>query len=155
MNAVRLLRTLALALAIGAIGCSSDSVTDSAPPCVPVDVAGVWDVHWTDDGTGTTSCFDTPRVWTIRQSGCDVTIESETWDPANGVTGSARDGRFNLEWTWYEGCHGIRQTIDALVDGDTMAGTFYRAVWQQVYPAYCPGSGLCSASLSAARRPPA
>jgi hypothetical protein len=155
MSARRLVRSLVLAWVLGSIGCSSDSLTDSPPACVPVDVAGVWDVHWEDDGTGTTSCYDVPRVWTIQQSGCAVTISSEDFDPANGAAGSARDGRISIEWTWYQTCHGFRESIDAVVDGDTMSGTFYRAVWQEVYPAYCPGSGLCSAVLTGTRRTPA
>jgi len=147
-----LIRTSVLAGALVAIGCDTDPVT--GPRCVPVDVAGVWEVRWVDNGGGQIVCYDASRVWAISESGCNVTIGAEPWDPANGATGTAADGRLYAEWTWYEGCHGYRETIDATVQGDTMTGVFYRLAWQQVYPADCPGGGICSASLTGTRRAP-
>ena len=150
MRSARLLPVVLLL----AVGCDVGGVDDSAPPCHPANAGGVWDVRWVDDGTGQISCDGASRAWTILQSGCDVTIESESWDPANGATGWAADGRLYVEWTWYQDCHGIRESVDATLSGDTMSGTFYRAVWQQVYPAYCPGSGICGAVLTGTRRAP-
>jgi len=147
----RAFRTWILVSIVGSIGCGTDSVTESGPSCVPVNVAGVWDVRWVDDGGGQTPCSSATRVWTIDQNGCDVTIRSEEWDPANGATGFARDGRLYVEWTWYEGCHGVRETVDAAVGGDTMTGAFYRSVWRVTYPD-CPAGGVCSAPLSGTRR---
>ena len=152
MKAGPLFLSYAVVLVVCSAGCDTTSVDDGAPACAPTNVAGVWDVNWTDDGNGQISCWGPSRVWTISQSGCNVTIRSDSWDPANGATGTAGGGRLYVEWTWYEGCRGVRETVDAAIDGGSMTGTFYRAVWQQVYPADCPGGGMCSAVLAGTRR---
>ena len=117
-------------------------------------VAGVWDVAMTaETGTGI-ACPDRSVVWTLYQSGCNVTIQSESWDTANGATGGVTDNRVYVEWIWLENCYRYHETLDVVVDGDTMTGTYYMFRGQAVYPAYCPGLGGCSASVSGVRRAP-
>jgi len=153
MNNRRLFCALFLCVALFSIGCDSES-TDLGPAPVCVSVAGVWDVNMVGEpGTGIT-CPDRSLVWTIHQSGCDVTIESAAWDTANGAAGGVTDSRLYVEWTWFENCYRYDESIDVVVDGDTMTGAYYLVRGQAVYPAYCPGLGICRAALSGVRRAP-
>jgi len=149
----RTLLTLFVAAALSSIGCESTSY-DNGPAPVCVNVAGVWDVAMTaETGTGIV-CPDRSVVWTLSQSGCNVTIQSESWDSANGATGGVTDNRVYIEWVWLENCYRYHETLDVVVDGDTMTGTYYMFRGQAVYPAYCPGLGGCSAAVSGVRRTP-
>jgi len=153
MNDRRLLIALFVAVVLFSMGCESES-TDLGPTPVCVSVGGVWDVNMVGEpGTGIT-CPDRSLVWTIHQNGCDVTIESQTWDTANGAAGGVTDNRLHMDWTWFENCYRYHESIDVTVDGDTMTGTYYMFRGQAVYPAYCPGLGGCSATLSGVRRAP-
>ena len=148
-------RRLPLALFVVAtsfsIGCESESY-DNGPTPVCDNVSGVWDVNMVGEtGTGI-ACPDRGLVWTLHQNGCDVTIESETWDAANGAGGGVTDNRLYVDWTWFEGCYRYQESIDVTVDGNTMAGKYYLVRGQAVYPAYCPGLGICSAVVSGIRR---
>jgi hypothetical protein len=125
---------------------------DNGPTPVCAGVGGVWDVSMVgESGTGIL-CPDRSVVWTINQNECDVTIVSETWDTANGATGGVTDNRLYAEWTWFESCYRFDESIDVTVDGDAMSGTYYLFRGQAVYPAYCPGLGICSASVNGLRR---
>lgn len=149
----RTLLVLFVAAALSSIGCESTSY-DNGPAPVCVSVAGVWDVTMTaETGTGIV-CPNRSVVWTLSQSGCDVTIQSESWDTANGATGGVTDNRVYVDWIWLENCYRYHETLDVVVDGDTMTGTYYMFRGQAVYPAYCPGLGGCSATVSGVRRAP-
>jgi hypothetical protein len=142
-----------LVAALFSLGCETES-TDPGPSPVCVSVAGVWDLSEVR-GTGTgIVCPDRNLTWTIYQSGCDITIESQGWDHANGATGGISGNHLYVEWSWLEGCYIYRESIDVMVDGDTMTGTYGLVRGQEVYPAYCPGLGICSASLNGVRRAP-
>jgi hypothetical protein len=152
MDVRRLVCALFVVAACVASGCESES-TDPAPTPVCIRVDGVWDVSFVgEDGTGIT-CLDRSLVWTIHQFSCDVTIESSSWDPANGAMGGVTDNRLYVEWGRFENCYRYDESIDVLVDGDTMNGDYYLARTQAVYPAYCPGLGLCRATVTGVRRP--
>ena len=153
MNTCRPLLTLFVFVTLFSVGCDTES-TDKGPTPVCVNVSGVWDVSMVGEpGTGIT-CPDRSLVWTIHQNGCDVTIESQTWDTANGAAGGVTDNRLYVEWTWFEGCYRYQESIDVTVDGGAMTGTYYLFRGQEVYPAYCPGLGGCSATLSGIRQAP-
>jgi len=133
--------------------CHTES-TDSGPTPVCVDVAGVWDLTLvSESGTGI-SCPDRSVTWTLTQTGCNVTIGAAASDTANGATGGISDNRLYVNWFRLESCYRYTETIDALVHGDTMTGTYYLFRGQEVYPAYCPGLGMCSAALNGVRRAP-
>jgi hypothetical protein len=118
------------------------------------DVAGVWDLsRVSQTGTGIT-CPEANLVWTITQTGCDVAVTSAAWDAANGATGALSGSRLYLEWSWLQDCYRYAESMDVTVSGDTMSGEYYLVRGQAVYPAYCPGLGMCSASLSGVRRAP-
>lgn len=142
------------AAAVCGVGCSHDS-TDPGWQCsATVDVTGVWDMHRTPaSGTGI-SCSDLRNVWALGQSGCDVTISSEAWDPANGATASVVGNRLQLELVYFEGCYRYEEEYDVTVVGDTMSGVYYLSRVQWVFPADCPGTGLCSSTVSGTRRVP-
>jgi hypothetical protein len=106
-------------------------------------------------GTGSgIVCPDRSVTWTINQSGCDITIGSQEWDHANGATGGISGDRLYVEWSWFEGCYRYDESIDVTVGGDALAGAYYLNRSQAVYPASCPGLGLCSATLTGVRRTP-
>ena len=148
MKRVALLMCALAALLVVSVGCETPPDISGPPPCVPADVAGVWDVRFK------IYCwFDQSQVWTIHQNGCDVTITSDSSDPPNATTGSAWNGVLNLEWWSEDACYTIRERISATVDGDTMTGTYdhIRAVME--YPTDCyPGGGLCEVPFTAVRR---
>jgi len=128
--------------------------TDSGPTPVCVDAAGVWDLTLvSESGTGI-SCPSRTLTWTLSQSGCGLTIEAPAWDPANGATGGISDDRVYIDWFRLEGCYRYTESIDVVVHGDTMTGTYYLVRGQEVYPAYCPGLGMCSAALDGVRGGP-
>jgi hypothetical protein len=133
------------------LGCETESY-DNGPTPVCVSAAGVWDVTMVaETGTGI-ACSNRTLVWTIEQNGCDVTLQPATWDPTTSATGGITDNHLYVEWTWFEGCYRYTETVDATVDGDMMTGKYYLARGQEVYPAYCPGLGMCSTSVNAVRR---
>jgi len=146
-------RSLALVFVVAVVspGCSVD--TDSGRSgCVSA--AGVWDLsRVSQTGTGIT-CPATSLVWTLSQTGCDVTVASQAWDPANGATGALWDSRLYAEWSWLQDCYRYTESVDVMVDGGTMSGEYFLMRTQAVVPAYCPGLGMCSASLSGVRRAP-
>jgi hypothetical protein len=151
MDACRWIGALFVVGALLSTGCESDTGEPGSSP-VCVDVAGVWDVTMVGEtGTGI-MCPDRSLVWTVRQHGCDVTIESEAWDPANGASGGVVDNRLYVEWSRREDCYRYDESIDVTVDGDTMTGKYYLHRGQAVYPAYCPGVGICSAAINGGRR---
>ena len=132
-------------------GCNGGT-DPSRPGCVSV--AGVWDLRRVGlTGAGIT-CPENGLVWTISQTGCDVTVTSQAWDPANGATGALWDSRLYAQWSWLEGCYQLTESIDVMVDGGTMTGEYFLVRAQAVYPAFCPGLGMCSASLSGVRQAP-
>jgi hypothetical protein len=138
--------------ALFAVGCKTESY-DNGPTPICISVDGVWDVSMAgEDGTGIT-CPDRSAAWTILQSGCDVTIQSESWDTANGATGGVTDNRLYVEWVRFENCYRYGESIDVTIEGDTMTGNYYLVRGQAVYPAYCPGLGICHATLTGVRRP--
>jgi hypothetical protein len=152
MSFTRLFCALFLVVAVISAGCESES-TDPGPSPVCISVDGVWDVSMArEDGTGIT-CLDRGVVWTIHQHRCDVTIEAPSWDTANGATGGVTDNRLYVEWVRFENCYRYEESIDVTIDGDTMTGDYYLARTQAVYPAYCPGLGLCRATVTGVRRP--
>jgi hypothetical protein len=130
------------------MGCESTS-TDHGPTHDCVSVAGVWDINMVGDAGPGIVCPNRNLVWTLLQSGCDVTIEGESWDSANGAV---TDNRLYAEWTWFQDCYRYHASLDVTVDGGTMNGTYYLGRTQAVYPAYCPGLGICSATLNGVRR---
>jgi hypothetical protein len=151
MDVRRLSCALFVVAACVASGCESES-TDPAPTPVCIRVDGVWDVSFVgEDGTGIT-CLDRSLVWTIHQYGCDVTIESAPWDTANGATGGVTDNRLYVEWVRFENCYRYQESIDVTINGDMVTGAYYLARTQAVYPAYCPGLGLCRATVTGVRR---
>lgn len=147
-------RLLILAVVLAAPGCSDDGVDGGWTCDATVDVTGVWDVSRTGQPGSGITCLDVETSWTLLQNGCDVTIVSESWDPANGAVGTLSGNRLFVEWTRYEGCYRYDEELDVTVEGDSMDGTYYLARTQAVYPADCPGTGLCSASVSGTRRTP-
>jgi len=150
MSACRLFRALFLCVALFSVGC--EKATDPSPGCVRV--AGVWDVSMVGEtGTGI-ACPDASLVWTLSQAGCDVTIASQTWPPFDGATGTLSGNRLTGRWEFREFCYRYLESIDIVVDGDTMTGTYYFIRAQAVYPADCPGLGICSAALNGVRRAP-
>ena len=149
----RTLLTFFVAAALSSIGCESTSY-DNGPAPVCVSVAGVWDVAMTAETATGIVCPDRSVVWTLSQNGCNVTIQSESWDSANGATGGVTDNRVYVDWIWLESCYRYHETLDVVVDGDTMTGTYYMFRGQAVYPAYCPGLGGCTAAVSGVRRAP-
>jgi hypothetical protein len=151
MGTRRLLLALFVVFALLSIGCETVS-QDNGPTPVCVNVAGVWDVTMVSESGSGIVCPDRSLVWTLRQNGCDVTIEAETWDTANGATGGVMDGRVYVEWIWFQDCYRYHESIDVTVDGGTMTGTYYMSRGQAVYPAYCPGLGMCSATVSGVLR---
>jgi hypothetical protein len=96
--------------------------------------------------------LDRSLVWTIHQYGCDVTIETAPWDTANGATGGVMDNRLYVEWVRFENCYRYQESIDVTINGDMMTGAYYLARTQAVYPAYCPGLGLCRATVTGVHR---
>ena len=151
MGTRQTLLTLFVAAALCSIGCESTRY-DNGPAPVCVSAAGVWDVQMTaDTGTGIV-CPDRSVVWTLDQTGCNLTIHAESWDTADGATGDITDSRVYVDWTWFQDCYRYDETLDVTVNGDAMTGTYYMFRGQQVYPAYCPGLGLCSANVSGVRR---
>ncbi len=142
-------------LVVAAISSGCDRVSyDNGPAPVCVNVAGVWDVNMVaETGTGIV-CSDRGIVWTLHQNGCEVTIQSEAWDTANGATGGVGNDRLYVDWFWLQDCYFYRESIEVVVDGDTMTGAYYLVRGQEVYPAYCPGLGMCSAALDGVRRVP-
>ena len=153
MNNRRLFCALFLCVALFSIGCESES-TDLGPAPVCVNVAGVWDVNMVGEPGSGIVCPNRNLVWTLHQNGCDVTIEGESWDSANGAVGGVSDNRLYVEWTRFEGCYRYQESIDVTVDGDTMTGKYYLVRGPAVYPADCPGLGICSASVSGVWRAP-
>jgi hypothetical protein len=153
MNAGRVACAMFLVVAPLSIGCDTESYEDG-PGRVCVNAAGTWDVTMVGEPSGTIVCPNRNVVWTINQIGCDVTIQTESWDPANGATGGLTDNYFYASWFWSQDCHEIHESINVTVDGDTMTGDFYRTVVRVVYGEYCPGGGICSASFNAVRRAP-
>jgi hypothetical protein len=137
-----------------AAGCNTESY-DNGPTPVCVSAAGVWDLTMVG-GTGTgILCPDRSLTWTIHQSGCNVTIESsQEWDPANGATGAISDNHLYVAWSWPQGCHEVYESISVAVEGDTMGGDYSRSVVRLVYGDYCPGGGICGATLNGVRREP-
>jgi len=117
-----------------------------------VRVDGVWEVTMVSKTGAGISCPDRSVTWTLSQSGCDVTIESESWDTASGASGGISDNRLSVSWTWFDRCYRYDESIDVVVDGDTMTGTYYMFRGQEVYPADCPGLGLCSDTVTGVRR---
>lgn len=153
MGVCRLTGAFLLLAAPFAVGCTTESV-DSGPTRTCVNAAGVWDVTLaSESGTGIV-CPDAGRTWTLAQSACDVTISAASWDRANGAVGGISDNRLYVEWTWFEDCYVYRESIDVTIDGDAMTGTYYLVRGQHVYPATCPGLGMCSATLTGTRRTP-
>ena len=153
MSACRLFLALFVVVTLLSIGCDSTS-TDNGPARVCVSVAGVWDVNMVGEPGSGIVCPNRSLVWTLHQIGCDVTIEGESWDSANGAVGGVTDNRLYAEWTWFQDCYRYHESLDVTVDGGTMTGTYYLSRGQAVYPAYCPGLGICSASVSGVRRAP-
>ena len=150
MDARRPFCALFLVGALVAVGCETTS--DDGPTPVCDDVAGVWDVTLVgESGTGI-SCPDRTVVWSVGQDACVVSLTPGTWDATTSASGGITENHLYVEWTWYEGCYRYTEIIDVTVDGDTMTGTYYLARGQAVYPAYCPGLGLCSAAVDGARR---
>ena len=150
MNARRLFCALTLLVALFAVGC--EGAADPTPVCVAV--AGVWDVNIVPEtGTGIT-CPDASLVWTLSQTGCGVTIASQTWPPLNGAIGTLSGNRLTGRWEFRESCYQDLESIDVAVDGSTMTGKFICIRGQVVYPAECPGLGSCSAALNGVRRAP-
>lgn len=142
---------LVLVAAMVTPGCSG-STDPGRPGCAGA--AGVWDLtRVSQTGTGIT-CPETSLVWTLSQTGCDFTVASQAWDPANGATGAIWDSRLYAQWSWRQDCYQVTESIDVTVDGGTMTGEYFLLRSQAVYPAYCPGIGMCSASLSGVRRAP-
>jgi len=133
------------------VGCETTSY-DNGPSPVCVGVGGVWDVTMVGEAGSGIACPDRTVVWTIHQNACDITIEAESWDTANGATGGVSENRLYAEWIWFEGCYRYGESIDVTVDGDTITGKYYMSRGQAVYPAYCPGLGICSAALNGTRR---
>jgi hypothetical protein len=153
MNGRRLFCAMFFVVALFSIGCHTDS-TDPGPTPVCVSIAGVWDLNMVS-GTGTgIVCPDRSLTWTIFQSGCDVTIESQEWDHANGATGGISGNHLYVEWSWFEGCYRYHESIDVMVGDATFSGAYYLVRGQAVYPAYCPGLGICSATLNGVQRTP-
>lgn len=151
MGTRRSLLTFFVVAAVCSAGCNSESF-DNGPAPVCVGVAGVWDLDMTaETGTGI-ACPDRSVVWTFYQSGCSVTIQSDSWDTADGATGGVTDHRVYADWTWFQGCYRYHESLELTVDGDRMTGTYYMFRGQEVYPAYCPGLGGCSAIVSGVRR---
>lgn len=147
----RSILALVLVVAVASPGCGEDT-GPSRPACVGV--AGVWDLsRVSQTGTGIT-CPEYSLVWTLSQTGCDVTVTSQAWNPANGATGALWGSRLYAEWSWLQDCYRYTESVDAVVDGGTMTGEYFLARVQAVFPAYCPGLGMCSASLSGVRRAP-
>jgi hypothetical protein len=144
-------RALFIVAVLICLGCETESV-DPGPSVVCVLAAGVWEVSMVpESGTGI-SCPDRIATWTLNQSGCDVSIQAESWDPANGAVGSISADRLSVEWIWFERCYRYDESIDVTIEGDTMTGTYYMFRGQAVYPAYCPGLGVCSATVNGVRR---
>jgi hypothetical protein len=147
----RSLVTVFLVAAVCAVGCESTNY-DNGPAPVCVSVAGVWDIAMTAaTGTGIV-CPDRAVVWTFEQNGCSLTIHSEGGGSADGVTGGVIESRVYLDWTWFQDCYSYHESLDVTVDGDAMTGMYYLFRGQQVYPAYCPGLGGCSATVTGLRR---
>ena len=153
MNNRRLLSALFVAVVLFSVGCESTS-TDNGPPRVCGSVAGVWDVNMVGEPGSGIVCPDRSLVWTLHQNGCDVTIESETWDSANGAAGGVSDNRLYAEWTWLQDCYRYTESIDVTFDGGAMTGTYFLNRSRAVYPSNCPGLGICSASVSGVQRAP-
>jgi len=154
MNDRRLVCALFVVVTVFSDGCDTQS-TDLGPNHSCVSVGGVWDVTMVGEtGTGIT-CPDRSLVWTLAQNGCDVTLESQAWDPANGATGEVTDDRLHVAWSWFEGCYRYDESIDLVAASDTMTGTHYLIRGQAVYPAYCPGLGICRSALEGVKRAPA
>jgi hypothetical protein len=152
MDVCRLSCLLFVLVVLFAAGCETES-TDPGPTPVCISVDGVWDVNFVgEDGTGIT-CLDRSVAWTIHQYGCEVTIEAPSWDTANGATGGATNNRLYVEWVRFENCYRYDESLDVLIEGETMTGNYYLARTQAVYPAYCPGLGLCRATVTGVRRP--
>jgi hypothetical protein len=151
MDARRTCCALFAVCVVLSVGCETTSY-DNGPTPVCVNAVGVWDVTMVgENGTGIT-CPDRSLVWTVNQNGCDVTLQPGTWDPTTSATGGISDNHLYVEWTWFEGCYRYAETIDVIVDGDTMTGRYYLSRGQAVYPAYCPGLGICSSTVNGVRR---
>lgn len=140
---------LALFLVVAQVSPGCNGGTDPSPGCVSA--AGVWDVSMVGEtGTGI-RCPDASLVWTISQTGCEFTVTSQAWDPA---TGAVSGNRLYAQWSWRQDCYLFVEGVDVVVDGGTMTGEYFFARTQAVFPAQCPGVGMCSASLSGVRRAP-
>lgn len=144
---------VALVIVTGVVSWGCDGGTDPGRPgCVSA--AGVWDVSRVSQAGTSITCPETSLVWTLSQTGCDVTFASQTWAPANGATGALWDSRLYAQWSWRQDCYLVTESVDVTVDGGTMTGEYFLVRSQATYPAYCPGLGMCSASLSGVRRAP-
>ena len=154
MNFRRLFCAMFLVVTLLSPGCHTVS-TDPGPTPVCVNVAGVWDLKMVSETGSGIVCPDRSVTWTVYQSGCDITIESQQWDHANGATGGISGDHLYVEWSWFESCYRYDESIDVTVGGDAMSGAYYLVRGQAVYPASCPGLGICSATLNGTRPPPA
>ena len=139
------------ALLVASVGCEPDYINPGPPPCVPVDVAGVWDVRWVQDQD--LQCpINERHVWTIHQNGCEVSVESDSSDTLNGSAGYAGDGYFAVGRTWDWDCHEFEETINVPhVDGDTMTGD-YTYVMRRLEYTNCSPLVICTAAFSGVRR---
>ena len=147
-------RGFMVAALLVAVGCSSDDSDPGWKCSATVDVTGVWDVSRTpSSGTGI-YCPDVDTVWTLYQNACDVTVSAQSWDPANGRTGTITGNRLQMEWVYFEGCYRYEEDYDVTIDGNTMSGVYYLSRVQWVFPADCPGTGLCSSTVTGTRRVP-
>lgn len=155
MSARRPLRSLVFLMVLFPVGCEGPNDVSGpppTPPCVPTNVAGVWDVNWGGNGIPPGTCYmNTWRVWTIQQNGCDFTIESQSYDPANGATGHADAGEFSVYWKTEDSCYKTTEEIRATVDGDTMTGTYDISQYRKVFQGCSPG-GYCTAFFKGVRR---
>lgn len=147
-------RALVFAVALIGFGCSEETTDPGWQCAATVDVTGVWDLSRVPrSGTGI-NCPEVDNVWTLYQNACDVTVSSESWDPANARTGTVTGNRLQMEWVYDEGCYRYQEQYDVTIDGNTMSGLYFLSRAQWVFPADCPGTGLCSSTVSGTRRVP-
>lgn len=147
-------RALLFVVAFLGVGCGSESDDPGWQCDATVNVTGVWDLRRVPRSGAGISCLDLSNTWTLTQNGCDVTVVSQPWDPANGKSGTVTGNRLQLNWVYFEGCYRYEEEYDLTVDGDTWSGVYYLSRSQWVFPADCPGTGLCSSAVTGTRRVP-
>jgi len=142
-SVVHALRQWAVLAVLAGAACGGG---DSGPVCA--DFAGTWSFSPVPWGGVPNLCYGS-RVWTLSQTGCNVTVSAPAPDPANGATGHVQGEQLYIEWSWTPsqgGCT-LREHVAVTLVGDRMKGNYGIT---QCTPTYIS----CAATVDATRQVP-